>query len=38
MRQLAKEEEKKIAILTSYSLEMTYLELTETGLKKSISD
>lgn len=38
MRQLTKSEEKKIEILTSHSVEMAYLELTETGLKKSISD
>ncbi len=38
MRQLTRNEEKKIEILIRYSVEMTYLELTENGLKKSISD
>lgn len=38
MRQFKFLEEKRIQALTQHLVEMTYLELTETGLKKSIMD
>ena len=38
MRFFTKDEENKIKFLTNFSVNMTYIGLTETGLKKSILD
>jgi hypothetical protein len=38
MRSFNSQEENKVRLLTNHSVELAYLELTETGLKKSICD
>ncbi|MEZ4884772.1 MAG: MvaI/BcnI family restriction endonuclease [Chitinophagales bacterium] len=38
MRELTKTEEQKIGVLTAYSISLTLIEPTPTGLKKSIMD
>ena len=38
MRQLTNQEEEKLKVFTEYSISLTLIEPTETGLKKSIMD